>query len=85
MHVILLSMSFSGNMYRSVLTRMLQTAVLIHIPDFWFFPKSERFFLLIFKCVCLLSGVLLSVNVSFQIAVIKSFIKNNKKECVFIS
>lgn len=84
MHVIILSMSFSGNMYKSVLTRMVQTAVLIHIPDF-VFPKSERFFFVDFKCVCLLSGVLLSVNVSFQIAVVKSFIKNNKKECVFIS
>lgn len=83
MHVVILSMSFSGNMYRSVLTRRVQTIVLTHIPDFFFFPKKVLF--VDFKCVCLLSGVLLSVNVSFQIAVIKSLIKNNKKECVFIS
>lgn len=82
MHVLILSMSFSGNMYRSVLTRMVQT-VLIHIPDFGFPQKRKVLF--DFKCVCLLSGVLLSVNVSFQIAVIKSLIKNNKKERVFIS
>lgn len=44
MHVVILSMSFSGNMYRSVLTRMVQTAVLIHILDFLFFPKAKGFF-----------------------------------------
>lgn len=47
MHVVILSMSFSGNMYRSVLTRRVQTLVLTHIPDFSFFPESKRFFLLI--------------------------------------
>lgn len=71
MHVVILSMSFSGNMYRSVLTRRVQALVLTHIPDFSFFPREQKVLFVDFKCVCLLSGVLLSVNVSFQIAVIK--------------
>lgn len=51
MHVVILSMSFGGNMYRSVLTRMVQT-VLIQIPDFRFPPKAKGFFLILNVFAC---------------------------------